>query len=539
MSKKQQPSQSATDKSNLIKLEQYVTKFSEYLSILESFLENIDRPRNSRALNQFDLHRITGEETFVVNDQKNGGTRLSHSECAKIQDIDRRRFLFILALNWLVARFVKLNDDKEIEYSQSALFRRIKRKEELLCGRLSVVQLQLTEDQKKLQNLQKQFVRRYGVGLPAESDWGKRYSIHDYATYFFPVDRKSLEKVDPKCLFISIMMRLSLPEDAVPLLPGKQIAATSTSSEAASRASKRHITTSDDENGSEDDEVEDMTNQKLQSKGINSVKRQKTKTSDGEKASAAREEEREEEEEEEENDENDQEEGEEGEGRNEEEDEDDEEEEEEEEEEKEEENQQSTATRRKVKLSSTKRNKNQEVEFEGDDDVELTTEEQAEQDLAVNALTTFEQTNFQALKNMPSDTSVLLSFQNLMLELLEDNMALKNKEFTVSVQLLITFVTLRQRFSTFFLMCEALPEIYAGKAMGGIGVGEEEKQSFVQSAVIYLSKVATNLLKIFKKCRKMEESTDAREILDKVFPGIGPAKKESIAIFSIDQMSVS
>ena len=140
---------------------------------------------------------------------------------------------------------------------------------------------------------------------------------------------------------------------------------------------------------------------------------------------------------------------------------------------------------------------------------------------------------------MPSDTTVLLSFQNLMLELLEDKQALKNKEFTVSVQLLIAFVTLKQRFSTFFLMCEALPEIYAGKAMGGIGVGEEEKQSFVQSAVIYLSKVATNLLKFFKKCRKMEESTDAREILDKVFPGIGPAKKESIAIFSIDQMSVS
>ena len=80
-----------------------------------------------RALNQLNLHRITGEEIFVVNEQKNGGVR-----------------------------FVKLNDDKAIEYSQSALFRRIKSKEELLCGRLTVVvQLQLTEDQKKLQNLQK------------------------------------------------------------------------------------------------------------------------------------------------------------------------------------------------------------------------------------------------------------------------------------------------------------------------------------------------------------------------------------------------
>ncbi len=139
-----------------------------------------------------------------------------------------------------------------------------------------------------MQELQKNFVKRYGVGLPACSDWGKRYSIHDYATYFFPVDRKSLKKVDPKCLFISIMMRLSLPEDVVRLLPGKQKAVTFTSSQAASSTTKRKIATSDDESGSEDDEVEDMTNQKLQSKGINSVKRQKTKTSDGEKASAAR-----------------------------------------------------------------------------------------------------------------------------------------------------------------------------------------------------------------------------------------------------------
>ena len=70
------------------------------------------------------------------------------------------------------------------------------------------------------------------------------------------------------------------------------------------------------------------------------------------------------------------------------------------------------ATRRKVKLSSTKGKKNQDVEFEGDDDVELTTEEQAEYDSAVNALSIFAQTNFESLRNTPSDTTtVLLSFQ--------------------------------------------------------------------------------------------------------------------------------
>ena len=98
-------------------------------------------------------------------------------------------------------------------------------------------------------------------------------------------------------------------------------------------------------------------------------------------------------------------------------------------------------TRRKVKLSLTKGKKNQDVEFEGDDDIELTTEEQTDNDSAVSALTVFAQSNFESLRNTPSDTTVLLSFQDLMLELLEDNQTFKNQEFTVSVQLLLTFVT--------------------------------------------------------------------------------------------------
>jgi hypothetical protein len=146
MSKKQQPSRSQFENSNdvnLRELENLVKEFSKYLSILESFYENIDRPRDVRLLNKFDLHRLTGKEIFVVTDDSKR-VRLSYQACAAIQDIHRRKFLFILALNWLVARFVKLNDDKEIEYSQQALFLRIKSKEELLCSRLTVVQLQLT-----------------------------------------------------------------------------------------------------------------------------------------------------------------------------------------------------------------------------------------------------------------------------------------------------------------------------------------------------------------------------------------------------------
>jgi hypothetical protein len=59
MSKKQQPSQSQYSNHNdvnLHRLEDLGKEFSEYLSILELFLDNIDKPRNSRLLNKFDLH---------------------------------------------------------------------------------------------------------------------------------------------------------------------------------------------------------------------------------------------------------------------------------------------------------------------------------------------------------------------------------------------------------------------------------------------------------------------------------------------------
>jgi hypothetical protein len=74
MSKKQQPSRSATVNSdngiNLSRLEDLVKEFSEYLSILESFLDNVDSPRHLRVLNQFNLHRLTGKEIFVVADNQ-------------------------------------------------------------------------------------------------------------------------------------------------------------------------------------------------------------------------------------------------------------------------------------------------------------------------------------------------------------------------------------------------------------------------------------------------------------------------------------
>ena len=73
MSKKQQPSRSEYSNHsdvNLRRLEDLVKEFSEYLSILESFLDNVDSPRHLRVLNQFNLHRLTGKEIFVVADNQ-------------------------------------------------------------------------------------------------------------------------------------------------------------------------------------------------------------------------------------------------------------------------------------------------------------------------------------------------------------------------------------------------------------------------------------------------------------------------------------
>ena len=114
-----------------------VKHYSEYIWILERFLQNIKNSKNAKALNQFSLHRLTGSKIFVV--AKPLGIISSRAKCTEIQDIYRSKFLFILALNRLVARFIKLNDDKEIEFSKSTLFTRIKTKEELLCNRLTFV----------------------------------------------------------------------------------------------------------------------------------------------------------------------------------------------------------------------------------------------------------------------------------------------------------------------------------------------------------------------------------------------------------------
>jgi succinate dehydrogenase flavin-adding protein (antitoxin of CptAB toxin-antitoxin module) len=74
-------------------------------------------------------------------------------------------------------------------------------------------------------------------------------------------------------------------------------------------------------------------------------------------------------------------------------------------------------------------------------------------------------------------------------------------------------------------MCESLPEHFATEEMGE-SISPAKKKSLIKSGEIYLTTLASNLLEFFKKCRKLEEGMDAKEVLDSVFPSIDDDAKD-------------
>ena len=69
-------------------------------------------------------------------------------------------------------------------------------------------------------------------------------------------------------------------------------------------------------------------------------------------------------------------------------------------------------------------------------------------------------------------------------------------------------------------MCESINEDYASEKMGKT-VNKAQKKSLVKSGDIYLTKLASYLLKILKQCRRLQDDEDAQTVLSKVFPSIG------------------
>ena len=102
-----------------------VAEFSKYVKILESFFHNVASAEQMNDFNKFPLNEVTEASGYLATNSFN--KIISKRDLnANFENMDRFKFIFIVTQNWLVERFVKLHDDKTIDYSQSALFHKKK-----------------------------------------------------------------------------------------------------------------------------------------------------------------------------------------------------------------------------------------------------------------------------------------------------------------------------------------------------------------------------------------------------------------------------
>jgi hypothetical protein len=183
----------------------------------------------------------------------------------------------------------------------------------------------------------------------------------------------------------------------------------------------------------------------------------------------------------------------------------------------------SSSKRRKLLKSLHTEEDDEEDEFQIDegDQVDDRTFESA-----VVSLNNFTYSASNTSLDSTSNKSMAIRYRDLIMDLLKENHRLKQKEFTVSVELLLQYVRYKQRFSNFFIMCESLPELFAQDYINN-GGNIEHKRTLIRSAEVYLTKLASNLLKFFKKCLSLKDSDDALVILDKYFPEISLEEKEN------------
>jgi hypothetical protein len=70
--------------------------------------------------NKFSLNELTEAGGYLATNLFN--KIISKRDLnTNFENMDRFKLIFIVAQNWLVERFVKLHDDKTIDYSQSTL----------------------------------------------------------------------------------------------------------------------------------------------------------------------------------------------------------------------------------------------------------------------------------------------------------------------------------------------------------------------------------------------------------------------------------
>ena len=252
-----------------------VAEFSNYIKILESFFSlNAASEEQMNEFNKFPLNEVIEAGGYLATNSFN--KIISKRDLnANFENMDRFKFIFIVAQNWLVERFVKLHDDKTIDYSQSALFH--KKKSVTIDAVFGVACQQLIEDKQTLQHLSAEFARKFSIARTAASslEWQSKYSITELhtskQTAYFPTDRASLEKVLPKKLFIDCMGIF---------VPIQQVGVSQTNKVAVSgKKPRKQIQVSDEEDLDEvAEEQGEEGKRKMQPKYPSTSKRPKTKT---------------------------------------------------------------------------------------------------------------------------------------------------------------------------------------------------------------------------------------------------------------------
>ena len=135
-----------------------VLEFSKYVKILDSFFHNAADAEQMNEFNKFPLNDLTEAGGYLVRNSFN--QPISRREF-NFENMDRVKLIFITAQNWLVERYVKIHDDKTINYSQSALFH--KKKSVTIDAEFGVANQQLIADKQILQELSEDFVKKFGI----------------------------------------------------------------------------------------------------------------------------------------------------------------------------------------------------------------------------------------------------------------------------------------------------------------------------------------------------------------------------------------
>ena len=120
-----------------------------------------------------------------------------------------------------------------------------------------------------------------------------------------------------------------------------------------------------------------------------------------------------------------------------------------------------------------------------------------------------------------------IKVRQLLFGLLHENHQLKQKEFQVSIELIFRYVTYKQHFSKFFIMCESFPVAFSeGLLEQESVISAKSRTALIKASEDYLCRLASNLMEFFKQFLQLEADMDSSDLVRKIFPSVMDSQKE-------------